>query len=314
MADEHKPADKTGANPHALIGPAVAIGAALLAVFLSIRKDKPPPQPDAIVTDAIATPAQAAIFGQEDPVQPVAATPPAEAAAVISADGASVKFADQTLNFSATLPPGPQSDPVLAALRKDAVGYLASKQADARATYEAFKKDGDTPCGFPWEIAIRWVYTAKAGDIVSLFGSSDELTGGAHGALRFDTHIAHATGQQIAFADMLQGGLTPAVVIAICEALKRAKQKQIGAATIFDEPIVCAGADGNVKIERAKLALAPSDQNNTFGGIYAYYEPYEVGSFAEGPYQLTIQQEVFAQDLRAEFKSLFAGAAPPTKP
>jgi hypothetical protein len=45
--------------------------------------------------------------------------------------------------------------------------------------------------------------------------------------------------------------------------------------------------------------------------VYGYYEPYAVGAYAEGPYILTVQQEVFAEDLRPEFKALFGGEAPP---
>ena len=42
-----------------------------------------------------------------------------------------------------------------------------------------------------------------------------------------------------------------------------------------------------------------------------YYEAYEVGSYAEGSYEFVVQQEVFAEDLRPEFKPLFGGTAPP---
>ena len=110
---------------------------------------------------------------------------------------------------------------------------------------------------------------------------------------------------------MLKGGLTPAVVIAICEALKVEKKKRTDSETIYDEPIVCAGPNGNVKIEKAKLALAPSNQSGKFGGMQVYYEAYEVGSYAEGSYEFVVQQEVFAEDLQPEFKPLFGGTAPP---
>ena len=86
--------------------------------------------------------------------------------------------------------------------------------------------------------------------------------------------------------------------------------KRIKSATINDEPIACAGASANAKTEGAKLALAPSNQTGKFGGVYAYYEPYAVGPYAEGGYRLTVQQEIFAEDLKPEFKPLFGGAAP----
>ncbi len=318
MTDQHPPAGKKKVNPAFLAGPALAIVAALAAVFISTsNRDKTPPpamqqetgpqaQP-AADDDGVAQPAQ---FGQDKPRQPLPPTPPADTATAVSPDGSSVSFSDETLAYSAALPTGPANDPNLAYLRMDAQNYLASKKAEARRAYEEFKKTGNGSPVYPWEVMISWKYTARAGDIVSLFGSSYEFTGGAHGMTRFDTHIARTTGEQIRIDSMLEGGLSPAIVIAMCEALKKVKQERIASATIFDEPIVCAGPSANVKVDRAKLVLAPSDQAGRFGGIYAYYEPYEIGAYAEGSYEVVIQQEVFAQDLKPAFKALFSGAAP----
>ena len=304
--------------PMALAGAAVAIGSALFLLFSGERANKAITQPDgsASPTEQSAAPdetvVQTAQFGQSDPNAP---TPPIPTqpggASVVSPDGAAINFSDESITYSAAFPQGASDDPNLAYIRKDALSYLASKKADARATYDEFKKAGDIPAGYPWEVMIMWDYTAKAGDIVSLFGSSYEYTGGAHGMTFFDTHVARTNGQQIQVPDMLQGGITPALVIAICEALKVVKQNRIGAQTIYDEPITCAGPNGNVKIEKAKFALAPSNQPGKFGGILVYYEAYEVGSYAEGSYELVVQQDVFAEDVKSEFKPLFGGTAPP---
>ncbi|MFT3724718.1 MAG: DUF4163 domain-containing protein [Hyphomonadaceae bacterium] len=316
MADEQKSSDRKKVNPVFFAGPAVAIIAGVSAVFISTsNRDKPPApaaqeaQPQAAADDPVAQPAQ---FGQSGPNTAQPPTPPADTISAVSPDGSSVAFSDESLTYSAALPPGPTSDPNLAELRKDAQNYLASKKAEARSQYDEFKKHGGSPA-WPWEVKIEWNYTAKAGDIVSLFGTSYEFTGGAHGMTRFDTLIARASGAKLTFDSMLQGGLSPAIIIAMCEALKVEKKKRIDAPTIFDEPIVCAGPNANVKIEKAKLVLAPSSQAGKFGGLYAYYEPYEVGAYAEGSYAITIPQEIFAQDLKPEFKPLFAGDPLPPK-
>ncbi len=316
MADEQTPSSKKRVNPVFFVGPAVAIIAGVSAVFISAsNRDKQEPaapveaaQPSA--TDPVAQPAQ---FGQTDPNAPQPPTPPADTNSAVSPDGASVAFSDESLTYSAALPPGPMDDPNLTSLRKDAQNYLATKKAEARSQYDEFKKQGDGPPAWPWEVMIKWDYTAKAGDIVSLFGTSYEFTGGAHGMTRFDTLIARTSGAKLTVDSMLQGGLSPAIIIAMCEALKVEKKKRIDTPTIFDEPIVCAGPDANVKIDRAKLVLAPSDKASKFGGLYAYYEPYEVGAYAEGSYAITIPQEIFAQDLKPEFKPLFAGDPLPLK-
>lgn len=300
----------------AIAGGAVAIGAGLFVVFGPKGAEKAEAPTQAAMADPAATSGdptvQTAQFGQSDPNAPAPPEPPSnDGASTVSPDGASFSFADESISYSAALPSGPADDPNLAYLRKDALSYLANRKAQARATYDEFKKEGNIPATYPWEVMIQWDYTAKASDIVSLFGSSYEYTGGAHGMAYFDTHVARTNGQQIKVEDMLQGGLTPALVIAICEALKVEKKKRIDSETIYDEPIVCAGPNGNVKVEKAKLALAPSNQPNKFGGIQVYYEAYEVGSYAEGSYEFVVQQEVFAEDLRPEFKPLFGGTAPP---
>jgi hypothetical protein len=100
-------------------------------------------------------------------------------------------------------------------------------------------------------------------------------------------------------------------VAGVCEALKTAKQARIKSATIFDEPISCVGPANNIRLEDARLALAPSSSPGLFGGIYVYYAPEIIGTLAEGDYRLVVQQEVFAADLRPAFRALFAGTAPP---
>jgi hypothetical protein len=221
-----------------------------------------------------------------------------------------VTFKDETLSFSAALPDGPVNDPVLTFLRRDAQNYLAEIKINARADYDRLKKAGEKPS--PWEVRVRWAYTARADDIVSLAGESSEYNGGAHPMLFFDTHIARTSGEKLNMGQMLVADRSPspAMTIAICEALKSAKAQRIKSPTIFDEPIVCVGPNANAKIEAAKIALAPSNQPERFGGLYAYYEPYAVGAYSEGPYRLTVQQAVFAEDLRPEFRKLFAGEAP----
>lgn len=317
MADKSRSGDRKKPPRAALLGSGVAIMGAMIAIFAASNQARKSPEApaseQAAPVESDEQNVQTAQFGQSGPTAATPAEPPTEVAGALSADGSAVSFSDDTLTFSATFPPAPADDPVISPLRKDALNYLASRKAEARSTYDDFKKSGDTPPGYPWEVMISWDYTAKSNDIVSLFGTSYEFTGGAHGMTRFDTHIARTNGKTFTFDSMLQGGLSPAIVIAMCEALKVEKQKKIGSPTIFDEPITCAGPNANVKVDRARIVLAPSDQAGKFGGAYAYYEPYEVGAYAEGSYAIAIQQEIFAEDLKPEFKGFFAGKAPPPK-
>jgi len=309
LTEEPKPEGKKS-PPAAMIGAGVAIGASLLTVFIATgnrNDDEAPPPAQAIAADPADDQTAQIQFGQNgQTTPPPVPTTPDPGAPVADADGA-LAFADDTINFSAAIPPGPATDPVLTYLRTDALAYFAKYKANARTDAEDRSKQGAT--AMPWEVMIEWKYTAKAGDIVSLVGTAYEFTGGAHGMTYTDTHIAKAdTGEQLTIESMLQSGaLSPAITIGVCEALKKVKLENIGSATIYDEPIVCAGANTNIKVEEAKFALAPSTEANKLGGLFVYYDPYEVGSYAEGSYPMTLPSEVFAEDLRPEYKAMFGG-------
>jgi hypothetical protein len=309
LTEQPKPEGKKP-PPVAMIGAGVAIGASLLTVFIATgnRKADDANAPAEIVATEPADDQVAQIqFGQNGQTTPppVPVTPD-PGAAVATADG-SLAFADDTIEFGAAIPPGPATDPVLTYLRTDAQAYFAKYKANALADAEDRKKTGAP--AMPWEVKIDWKYTAKAGNIVSLVGTAYEFTGGAHGMTYTDTHIAKAdTGEQITVESMLQSGaISPAIIIGVCEALKTVKLKNMGSATIYDEPITCAGINTNIKIEEAKFALAPSSELDKFGGLFVYYDPYAVGSYSEGSYSLALPNEVFAQDLRPEYKTLFGG-------
>lgn len=300
---------KRKVNPVFLAGPAVAIGAALFTVFISSNNSRKADAPEAAPSDQIAR-VQSTTPGQPD--APVVPAPPEPGAATATVDGA-IAFDDPSLSYSAAFPAGAAADdPVLKPLREEAQALLDRTRTGARADFNDRKRMGAVELA--WEVKTQWKYTAKAGDIVSLQGEKYEFTGGAHGMTTTGTHIARAgTGQELTFDSMLQRDRnpSPALIIAICEALKTAKLKAIDSATIFDEPIVCAGPKTNVKIEEANIALAPSTEADKFGGVFVYFDPYVVGSYAEGPYTLTIPQVVFREDLRKEFQPLFAGTVPP---
>lgn len=308
MSDEteSKPAKKT--NPAVVIGPAVAIGAALMAVWISTR-DKAE-QPAASADGGQMASVQSA-GSEETPLAPPA-TPgtPAVDGVTASASGA-LSFSDDSITFSAALPPGAETDPVLAPLRKQALEMLAEYKKNAAADLVERKRIG--AMAMQWEVEIAWKQLARAGDIASLEGTFHEFTGGAHGMETTAGHIARIkTGEELTFQSMMMADRSPspALTIAICEALKTEKMERIQSATIYDEPIVCAGPTSNVKVEEASFALAPSSEAGKFGGVYVFYNPYAVGSYAEGAYTLTVPQQVFAEDLKPEFKPLFAGTAP----
>ncbi len=237
-------------------------------------------------------------------VQPQGVTTPSSAAA------GDIVYQSEALSFSASFPDAPANDPVIAPLRAQAQQLLDARRRGADEELASSRREGRPH--MQWEITIDWTYTARAGGIASLLGEASEFTGGAHPVSMFDTHIARiATGEELSVHDMMivKRAPSPAMAIAMCEALKAEKRERINAETILDEPIICAGPRATWT-EEAKYALAPSNQRDRFGGVTAYFAPYAVGSYAEGPYDITIQQSVFAADLRPDMRPLFSGEAP----
>lgn len=302
---------KLPAGGLALAFSGVAVVAAVGAVMISTRKAD---VDSGNVPAAATSPELAAQPPGSDPVLSVQSapqeTPVPPQPGTATAPGA-IAFSDKTLEFSAALPQGDPNDPILAKLRKEAEDLLAKTKKEAAAAFT------DRPADAPqigWEYQLEWKILGRSGDLVSLVGTLYQFNGGAHGLGTTDTRIANAkTGEEMTFPDMLRfgKGFSPAVVIATCEALKKEKRARIQSDTVMDEPIVCAGPSANVRLEDAKIALAPSNVAGKFGGLYVYFDPYAVGAYAEGSYEVAIPHEVFSEDLKLPFKGLFAGSPLP---
>lgn len=302
---------KMGRGSLALIfgGSAIAVVSAVGAAMLTTNSvNAPAPTPTEIGDVSVTTPGT----GPTVSVQSVTPAPPAPSApGEVNAPGA-LAFANADLEFSAALPSDPSYGPIIARLHKEAEDFLARVKVEAREGQADARANGAP--AYPWEYKLDWKVLGRSGDLVSLVGSLYQFTGGAHGLGATDTRIASIkTGDELAFSDMMRFGKTPspAVVIATCEALKAEKMARIQSATIFDEPVVCAGPSANVRLEDAKIALAPSTIEGKFGGIYVYFDAYAVGAYAEGAYALAVSHDVFSEDLKGTFKGLFDGAPLP---
>lgn len=297
---------------------AVAGGLGLAGLFVITGgerlKDKAAlPGPAGADTAQIALP-------EPDPLLSTQSTTPPDGTAQSSLSGQELSaptqlaFSDQDLDFIAILPPESGNGLIIARLRAELENRLADLRKQAREE-QAMARAAGAP-GAPWEYQIRWSVLARSGDLISLAGTFFEFTGGAHGLETTQTRIARiSTGDTLDFTAMMRFAQapSPALVIAACEALKAEKRQRINAVEIIGEPVVCAGPAANVRLEDASIALAPSTLPGKFGGVYIFFDPYTVGAYVEGPYALVISQEVFADDLRPEYRALFAGAPVPLK-
>jgi len=58
------------------------------------------------------------------------------------------------------------------------------------------------------------------------------------------------------------------------------------------------------------VALVPSTETGKSAGLVFYFSPYDVGSYAEGPYSAFVPWAAFRDDLSPEGAALFAGERP----
>ena len=212
------------------------------------------------------------------------------------------------LSFLAEFPEGAQDEPAYRRRMEDMHDYRNRLRKDADAARrDQLQIDAEFR---PWSYDLSFSTTARAGSLISILGQELSDTGGAHPNLDYRGYIANAeTGDILELSNLftLRKQEMPALVIAMCEALKVEKIARIGEATIHGEPIVCRSVETESRLVHVQFVLAPSTIEDRFGGVTAWFPPYTVGAFAEGPYSVTIPQGVFAPDLKPTYRNLFEG-------
>lgn len=249
--------------------------AAAIAVSLTgcDRKPAPPPQKATATVTPAAPAARPLTFDQTDAAAKVALRLPAEIANVPA--------------LHARL-----YDREVAGLK----AFAAKAQADRKASTGQF----------PWRPYARqtqWFWAADAAPLVALRALWFEDTGGAHpnhggATLIWDT-AANAEVQPKALfredADM--AGLDKA----ICDAVAKAKSHRDGATPLSDT-FACP------KWSQTVLVPAPSTVPNKIGGLTALIDPYVVGPYSEGDYEVTVPVSTFETLLAPAYAQAFGGA------
>jgi hypothetical protein len=175
--------------------------------------------------------------------------------------------------------------------------FAAKAQADREAS------DGK----FPWRPYTRqsqWFLAADAAPLVGLRALWFEDTGGAHpnhgaSSLIWDSAANREIQPEALFrpnADM------SALDRAICDAVARAKTHRPGA-TPLNDMFACP------KWNQTVLVLAPSTIPGRSGGLTVLIDPYVVGPYSEGDYEVVVPVAAF-QDLLAPAHAAAFGGAP----
>jgi hypothetical protein len=174
--------------------------------------------------------------------------------------------------------------------------FAAKAQADHKAS------DGKFPWR-PYNRQAQWMLTAEAAPLVGLRALWFEDTGGAHpnhgaSTLIWDT----ATNKEIPSKALFRSDADmSALDKAICDAVARAKTHRDGAVPLNDM-FSCPKWDQTV------LVLAPSTTPGKAGGLTALIDPYVVGPYSEGDYEVTVPVSAFQALLAPAYAGAFGGA------
>lgn len=238
-----------------------------------------------------ATPEKAA------PTAPSPPTPRAPSAPVRPLD---FKQADPAAEVGLTLSPEISRYPALhAALYDREVAEL--KAFAARAEADRKQNDGQ----FPWRSydgQREWTLAAATSRLVSLRGSWLDYTGGAHPNHGSRGLLWDLTGEtEIKPSALFRAGADMRVLDkAICDAVAVAKSHRQGASPL-DDVFSCP------KWSDTEFALSPSTEPGKIGGLVVLIDPYVVGSYAEGDYEVTLPLPVFRALLAPTYAEFFSG-------
>lgn len=232
----------------------------------------------------------------QPPRPPVAPAPPAAQARPLA-----FEQSDPAAKVALRLPAEISNDPALHTMLYDReVASLKTFAAKARADREASTGQ------FPWRPYTRqsqWFLAADAAPLVALRALWFEDTGGAHpnhGGASLWWDVTKNTEIQPKALFRADADMT-VLDKAICDAVTTAKTHREGAVPLNDM-FSCP------KWSETVLIPAPSATPGKIGGLTAIIDPYVVGPYSEGDYEVTVPVSAFQGLLAPTYAGVFGGA------
>jgi hypothetical protein len=160
-----------------------------------------------------------------------------------------------------------------------------------------------------YERQISWTITADTPHLLSAHESWFDYTGGAHpnhGSIALLWDVERDT--PIPRSEMFLPSADQAKLdTALCAAIRAAKAQRPGSAAISQD----AGAWSCPKWSDSNFVFAPSTAPGKIGGLVFLYDPYVLGPYVEGDYQVSVPQSVFRDALAPAWADDFAGEPAP---
>lgn len=157
----------------------------------------------------------------------------------------------------------------------------------------------------PYARDLEWTLAAATPKLVSLKQTYFEDTSGAHPNHGYDTYLWDvAAGRSIGNAALFRADGDDAVVQkALCDGIDKAKTER---GVEWDpETYPCP------KWRQTRFVLVPSTTPNKVGGLMFLFDPYAIGAYVEGEYEVTLPLSVIAPVLSPAYAGEFSGVPQP---
>ena len=184
-------------------------------------------------------------------------------------------------------------------------------RVDAMQADASEYKTADPDYFRPYGLKIDWMVSGASGNLAGLEGFQYTFSGGAHGNYVTDGRIYNTmTGDQMSLADLFEHPEDASAALAdtVYAAIARAKVARNGDAGTYDTFLGEAkDALSPQDILSGEVSLVASTEANKLGGFALHFGPYDIGSYAEGAYHITVPQSAFRDYLKPEYAADFAG-------
>lgn len=152
--------------------------------------------------------------------------------------------------------------------------------ADARTLQAA-----DVP-HLPWELSKRWEVVTSTSAFLSLSAMTRSFSGGAHGGVSFDALLWDRRERRAIVPLTIFTGraaFNAALRQTFCAALDRAREERRG------KPVGSGSGFNDCIDPTAQTIILGSSDRRRFDQIGVLMGPYAAGSYAEGPYEVTLR-------------------------
>ena len=162
----------------------------------------------------------------------------------------------------------------------------------------------------PWALGLDWELVAKAGDIGAVEITTYMNAGGAHPNSFSETRIYRNGGEIMSARDFFTDPDIAEAKLSelVRERLLAARMERVG--DFMSESEAAESIDGMLGeglYRSLEPGLAGSTEAGRFGGLRIHIDPYVIGPYAEGAYDITVSQAEFRDLVRPEYRDLFAG-------